>query len=68
LNAERDAAAVLQGVRNSRAIARAALTAYSLRFFAPVGSRLHPFLKSERLPAGQKRLDSSNEKGRFYCY
>jgi hypothetical protein len=68
LNAERDAAAALQGVRNSRGVARAALTACSLRFFAPVGSRLHPFLKSERLPAGQERLDSSNEKGRFYCY
>jgi len=52
LNAERDAAAAPQGVRNSCAIARAALTAYSLRSFAPVGSRLHPFLKSKRWPSG----------------
>jgi hypothetical protein len=63
LNAERDAAAALQGVRNSHAIARAALTAYSLRFFAPVGSRLHLFLKSERSPSGSKDLISSNERG-----
>jgi len=68
LNAERDAAAALQGVRNSHAIARAALTAYPLHFLAPVGSRLHPFLKSERLPAGSKRLYLSNERGRLYCY
>src|SRR5882672_8178992 len=52
LNAERDAAAALQGLCNSWAIARAALTAHTLRFFAPVDRRLHPFLKSERLPSG----------------
>src|SRR6266850_2915178 len=62
LNAERDAAAPFQGGRNSWGIARAALTAYTLRFFAPVGSRLHPFLESERLPSGS-RLYSYNESG-----
>jgi hypothetical protein len=58
LNAERDAAAMLQGVRDSRGVARAAFAAYPLRLFAPIGSRLHPFLKSKRLSCG-----SSNSAG-----
>jgi hypothetical protein len=56
LSAERDPAAVLQGVCDSRGVAGAAFTAYSLRLFASVGSRLHPFLNSERFPMAQKAL------------
>jgi hypothetical protein len=61
LNAERDPAATPQGVYDSRGVARAAFTAYSLGLFAPVVNHLHPFLKSERLPLAQS-LCLSNER------
>jgi hypothetical protein len=66
LDAERDAAAALQGARNSRGVALAAFTAYSLRFSAPVGSPLHPFLNSERLPSGSNNVTYLMKGGRLY--